>query len=76
MGLIADFQQIIKELKHKRRDEPVRNLCPRCRSIKIFISSGFDTYPRMYGITPKQFVCHDCGYKGPIVLEQIVEEST
>jgi len=31
------------------------------------------TYPRMYGITPEEYFCPECGYKGPIVLEKAKE---
>ena len=76
MGMLADFREVIKGLKHKKRGEATIKLCPKCASPKISISSGFDTYPRMYGITPGQYVCSKCGYKGPIVLEQTKEETS
>ena len=76
MGILADFRGVLKELKHKKRGEATINLCPKCGSKKISLSSGFDTYPRMYGITPTQYVCAECGYKGPIVMEQTKKEET
>jgi len=74
MGIFTNFREVIKELKHTKRNEKTVNVCPKCASPKIFISSGSDTYPRLYGITPSQYVCSNCGYKGPIVLEQTKEE--
>ena len=73
MGIIADFREVHKGLKHKKRGETTINVCPKCESPKIMLSSGFDTYPRMYGITPRKYVCPECGYCGPIVLEQLKE---
>ena len=75
MGILADFREVLKELKHKKRGEATTNLCPKCGSKKISLSSGFDIYPRMYGITPRKYVCAECGYNGPIVMEQTKEET-
>ena len=54
MGILADFREVIKELKHKKRGEATINRCPKCGNPNIMISSGFGTYPRMYGITPRK----------------------
>ena len=75
MGILADFREVLKGLKHKKVGEVTINLCPKCGSKRISLSSGFDIYPRMYGITPGQYVCAECGYKGPIVMEQTKEET-
>lgn len=74
MGLFADFREVIKGLKHKNPDVATTTLCPKCESPNISISSGPDTYPRLYGITPAHYVCSNCGYEGPIVLEQTRKE--
>jgi len=42
--------------------------CPRCGSLNIQLSSKFDIW-----LTPRRYVCRDCGYMGPIVLE--IEEN-
>jgi len=76
MGILADFSEVLKQLKYKKRGEATINLCPKCGSPRISLSSGFDTYPRLYGITPEQYVCTECGYKGPIVMEQTKKEET
>jgi C4-type Zn-finger protein len=73
MCILADFREVIKGLKHKKRGEATINVCPKCRSPKILLSSGFDTYPRMYGITPRKYVCKECGYSGVLIMEQIKE---
>ncbi|GAI90294.1 unnamed protein product [marine sediment metagenome] len=75
MGVFSNFREVIKELKHNKPGQSTIKLCPKCASPNISISSGLDAYPRLYGITPGQFVCSDCGYKGPIVLEQTKEEN-
>ena len=73
MGILADFREVLKELKHKKIGEATIKLCPKCGSKKISLSSGFE---RMYGIAPTQYVCAECGYKGPIVMEQTKKEET
>lgn len=74
MGLLADFSEVLKGLKHKKIGEATTKVCPRCESPRITISSGLDTYPRLYGITPEKYVCNDCGYSGPLFLEQKKEK--
>jgi len=74
MGLFEDFFVVIKGLKHKKVGEETTKLCPKCGSNKIVISTGLDTYPRMYGITPGKYVCKECGYSGSLILEQTKEE--
>jgi predicted RNA-binding Zn-ribbon protein involved in translation (DUF1610 family) len=76
MGLLSDFREVLKELKHKKRGEATVDVCPKCGSRRLSLSSGFDTYPRMYGITPRQYVCAECGYNGPVVLEQPKNETS
>jgi DNA-directed RNA polymerase subunit RPC12/RpoP len=39
-------------------------VCPRCGSVNIKLSSKFDMW-----LMPKQYVCYDCGYAGPVILE-------
>ena len=75
MGILADFREVVKGLKHKKLGESTTKLCPKCGSPKIALSSGFDTYPRLYGITPRKYFCAECGYHGPIVMEQTKEET-
>jgi C4-type Zn-finger protein len=74
MGIFANLREVIKGLKHTNRKEKTINVCPRCASPKISLSSDSDIYPRLYGITPQQYICSNCGYRGPLVLEKPVEE--
>ena len=69
MGRLSDFREVLKELKHKKLGEATINLCPKCGSKKIALNS-LGTYPGLYGIAPRQYVCPECGYKGPLVVEQ------
>jgi len=74
MGILADFREVLKGLKHTKRSEATINRCPKCGSKKISLSS-LGTYPGLYGIAPRQYICPECGYKGPIVMEQTKEET-
>jgi predicted RNA-binding Zn-ribbon protein involved in translation (DUF1610 family) len=75
MGILTDFREVVIGLKHKKLSEPSAKLCPKCGSPKIMVSSGFDVYPRLYGITPGLYICAECGYNGPVVMEQTKEET-
>jgi ssDNA-binding Zn-finger/Zn-ribbon topoisomerase 1 len=70
MGILADFREVLKELKHKKVYEATIKVCPKCGSKKLSVSSGFNVYPRLYGITPTKYFCAECGYNGPLVMEQ------
>ncbi|MGD2066535.1 MAG: hypothetical protein PVI43_05135 [Candidatus Bathyarchaeota archaeon] len=70
MGRLSDFREVIKELKHKERGKETVNLCPKCGSKKIALTNNLGTYPGLYGIAPRQYICPECGYNGPIVMEQ------
>ena len=71
MGILADFREVLKGLKHKKVGEATINVCPKCGSKKIFHTNRW-----LYGITPTQYACSDCGYKGPIVMELTKTEET
>ena len=75
MRILSDFRDVLKGLKHKKRSEATVNVCPKCGSKNLSFTSGLETYPGLYGIAPKQYLCTECGYKGPIVLEQPKEDS-
>ena len=70
MGMFTDFRDVLKGLKRKKRGEATVNVCPRCGSKNLSFCTGLETYPGLYGIAPRQYLCAECGYKGPIVLEQ------
>ncbi|MEM3789011.1 MAG: hypothetical protein QXN95_03995 [Candidatus Bathyarchaeia archaeon] len=57
----------MKTLKHRG---PSKIYCPKCGSPRIHLSSSLD-----YWLTPKKYVCEDCGYVGPIVMEIEKEEN-
>ena len=58
-------------LTNLRRHQPKRVLkvCPRCGSPDIHLSSSLDAW-----LTPEQYICRKCGYKGPIILEVEIDE--
>jgi len=64
MGILADFREVLRGLKHKKVGEATINVCPKCGSKEIF-----HTNPWLYGISPRQYACAECGYTGPIVME-------
>jgi len=61
MKILQNIREILKTIKHRR---PSKNYCPRCGSPKIHLSSSLD-----YWLTPKKYICEECGYHGPIVME-------
>jgi len=61
MGMLRNFCDVFKSMK---RRSPALKLCPRCGSPKLRLSSRFDVW-----LTPEQYLCEKCGYKGPIVME-------
>ena len=73
MGLLTDFREVVKGLKHKKRGEATIQLCPKCQSPKIKLDTK-DAYFGLYGITPRKYICPECGYRGPIVLEKTQEK--
>jgi len=66
MSQLKRLLEILRAIK--RPSHPSIRLCPRCGSRRIHLSSKFDLW-----LTPPQYVCEKCGYKGPIVLEVEVE---
>lgn len=55
--------------KAKRRGAINIILCPRCHSKSI---RRFDSLSGL--ITPALYLCEECGYVGPIVLEVQIED--
>jgi len=66
MKLPQNIREVFKTL---RRRKPSKIYCPRCGSPKIHLSSSLD-----YWLTPKKYVCENCGYAGLIVMELEKEE--
>jgi len=61
MKKLGDIREVLKSMKHRR---PSSIFCPRCASSKISLFSSLDIW-----LTPKKYVCGDCGYVGPVVME-------
>jgi len=61
MGTLQNIREVVKNLKH---NPPTPKLCPRCGNPKLKLSSRFDGW-----LFPAQYVCEQCGYRGPITLE-------
>jgi len=68
LKLLGEFFEFINKLFRSFRwrspSSRVVRICPRCGSPDIHLSSKFDVW-----LTPEQYVCRRCGYKGPIILE-------
>jgi len=75
MGILKDLHGILKGLKREKLGKQAPRFCPKCGSPRIRLSSSFDAYPRMYGLTPGKYFCENCGYKGPVVMELEEEET-
>jgi uncharacterized Zn finger protein len=69
MKLLQNVREVLKSLKHSK---PTKIYCPRCCSPKINPHSGLD----FWGLTPKKYVCENCGYVGPIIMELEKEEES
>ena len=67
LSLLRNFREVVKNLKHRR---PSAKLCPRCGSPKLRLSSRFDIW-----LFPEQYICVNCGYRGPVVMELVKEET-
>ena len=61
MKLLENVREVFKTLKHRK---PSKIYCPRCCSSKMRLYSGLDLW-----LTPRKYVCNNCGYVGPIVME-------
>ena len=68
MKTLQNIREVFKTLKHRK---PTQIYCPRCASQKINLSSSLNMW-----LTPKTYLCQDCGYNGPIVMElEKIEET-
>lgn len=68
MTSLRDIREVFKTLKRRR---PSKIYCPRCGSANIHLSTSLD-----YWLTPRKYLCENCGYMGPIVMELEKEESS
>jgi len=68
MKKTGGFREFFKTVKHRK---PAQIYCPKCASPKIHLSSSLDLW-----LTPKSYVCEECGYSGLIVMELEKEEES
>ena len=61
MKPLKNVREVFKTLKHRK---PTRIYCPRCASPKINLSNSLEIW-----LLPKKYLCENCGYLGPIVME-------
>ncbi len=68
MKMLETLRGVFRTTKHRK---PSDIFCPGCASPRISLSSSFDSW-----LMPRKYVCKDCGYVGPVVmeLEKIKEE--
>ncbi len=69
MNLFREMGDMLRSVKHRR---PAQVYCPRCFSPKIRLSGGLD-----FWFNSRKYVCTECGYYGPLVLElEKIEEKS
>jgi len=61
MKVFQRLREVFNSMKHGK---PAAKYCPRCGSPKLKLSSSLD-----FWLTPAKYVCQECGYKGPLVME-------
>jgi predicted RNA-binding Zn-ribbon protein involved in translation (DUF1610 family) len=65
--LLRDIREVFRGLRHRKL---VRMYCPKCGSPQIRLSNSMN-----YWLTPAKYLCHACGYSGPIIMELEKEEA-
>jgi predicted RNA-binding Zn-ribbon protein involved in translation (DUF1610 family) len=68
MRLLGNVRDVFKTMKHRK---PSAIYCPKCASPKIGLYSSLDLW-----LTPRKYLCEECGYVGPIVMELEKEEES
>jgi DNA-directed RNA polymerase subunit RPC12/RpoP len=68
MKVLGNIRDVLKTIKHSK---PSQIFCPRCGSPKLSLSSSLD-----YWLTPKKYICSECGYVGSIFMELEKEEES
>jgi predicted RNA-binding Zn-ribbon protein involved in translation (DUF1610 family) len=66
MKQLENVLEVLNTLKHRK---PSRIYCPKCASPKINLSNSLEIW-----LLPRKYLCEDCGYIGPIVMELEKEE--
>jgi len=67
-NVLRKLIKVFRELKHSK---PSIIVCPKCGSTKIHLASRLDSW-----LMPAIYVCDECGYHGPIVMELEEERSS
>lgn len=66
MELLQNIKRVFKTFSHRG---PTKIYCPRCGGENIHLSSSLN-----YWLTPRKYVCENCGYLGPVIMELEEEE--
>jgi len=61
MKKLDGIRDVFKNTKYSK---PTQIFCPRCCSPKLQLNSSLDVW-----LTPKQYYCPECGYRGMVVME-------
>ena len=64
-----DFKSMEDTLKNLKRGKGKYKFCPVCGNPDLELSSSLDLW-----LTPPQYVCSKCGYKGPLFMEREEEK--
>jgi hypothetical protein len=62
--ILDDTRDVLKAVKHSK---PKAIFCPKCCSPGLKSYSGFAGIDMW--LTPRKYVCENCGYVGPIYME-------
>ncbi len=68
MKQLENVREVLNTLKHRK---PSRIYCPKCASPRINLSNSLEIW-----LLPKKYLCENCGYIGPIVMELEKEEKS
>ena len=68
MKQLENVLEVLNTLKHRK---PSRIYCPKCASPKINLSNSLEIW-----LLTKKYLCENCGYIGPIVMELEKEEES
>ena len=68
MKPLENVREVLNTLKHRK---PSRIYCQKCASPKINLSNSLEIW-----LLPKKYLCENCGYIGPIIMELEKEEKS
>lgn len=58
---IKNFFEVLFKIKPNKKGKFV---CPKCGSPEVYLSSWMDSW-----LTPTQYICEKCGYRGPLLMK-------